>query len=237
MPTSPAWPASSGSCDVLDGGALLTLSGLAVAPEGAAVPVLSGIDLTLARGECVALVAPSGTGKTTLLRTIAGLLPPLGGSIGFAGRERGGIALVAQHHDLVEALRVDKNVLAGRLGRMSTWTALRLLLRTAPAEMDEAEAALAMVGLEGMARRRTAELSGGERQRVAIARALVQAPALLLADEPVAALDPVTAEAVLGLLTGLARTSGTALLCSLHQPDLAHRYCDRVIDLGQRAGA
>jgi phosphonate transport system ATP-binding protein len=218
---------------VLDGGTVLTLSGLAVAPQGCAAPVLTDLDLALSRGDCVAFVGPSGSGKTTLLRTIAGMLPPAGGSISFVGRERGGIALIAQHHDLVEALRVDKNVLAGGLGRMTTWAALSLLLYTPPIQRAEAEAALASVGLAGMARRRTAELSGGERQRVAIARALVQSPLLLLADEPVAALDPETAEAVLGLLTDLARTTGTALLCSLHQPELASRFCDRVIDLGQ----
>lgn len=219
---------------MLDGGALLTIQGLAVAPEGANAPVLSGISFTLRRGECVALVGPSGAGKTTLLRTIAGLIPPRAGSVSFTGRERGGIALIAQHHDLVDTLRVDKNVLAGGLGRMSTWAALRLLLYTRPAELAEAEAALAMVGLAGMARRRTADLSGGERQRVAVARALVQAPGLLLADEPVASLDPASAEAVLGLLTSLTRSTGTALICALHQPALAHRFCDRVIELGGR---
>lgn len=216
---------------MLDAGALLSLDELAVAPEGAEGPVLTGINLTLRRGECIALVGPSGAGKTTLLRTIAGLIPPYAGTVSFAGRDRGGIALIAQHHDLIETLRVDKNVLAGGLGRMSAWAALRLLLYTSPGEMAEAEAALAMVGLAGMARRRTAELSGGERQRVAVARALVQAPTLLLADEPVASLDPASAEAVLGLLTGLARSTGTALICALHQPDLAHRFCDRVIEL------
>ena len=233
MPTSPASPVSSSCCNVLARGALLSLDGLAVAPAGASAPILGGIGLTLNRGECLALVGRSGAGKTTLLRTIAGLLPPHAGTISFAGRDRGGIALIAQHHDLVETLRVDKNVLAGALGRMSTWGALRLLLYTKKDELAEAEQALTMVGLGGMARRRTAELSGGERQRVAVARALVQAPALLLADEPVASLDPTTAEAVLGLLTGLARSTGTGLICALHQPDLARRFCDRVVPLGR----
>jgi phosphonate transport system ATP-binding protein len=139
--------------------------------------------------------------------------------------------MITQKHDLVEALRVDKNVLAGALGRLSSWSALRLLFWTRVDELAEAEAALSAVGLAGMARRRTAELSGGEQQRVAIARALIQAPALLLADEPVASLDPTTAHDVLGLLTRLARETGTALLCSLHQPELAERFCDRVVEL------
>jgi phosphonate transport system ATP-binding protein len=219
---------------VLDAGALLTLDGLAVAPEGTRAPVLQGIDLTLSRGDCVALVGPSGAGKTTLLRTIAGLIPPHAGTVRFAGRPRGGIALIAQHHDLIDILRVDKNVLAGGLGPMSAWAALRLLLYTKPGELAQAEAVLDMVGLSDMARRRTGDLSGGERQRVAIARALVQAPTLLLADEPVASLDPATADAVLELLTGLARSTGTALVCALHQPELAHRFCDRLIELGVR---
>lgn len=226
-------------------GALLTLDGLAVAPEGASAPVLAGIDLTLGRGECVALVGPSGSGKTTLLRTIAGQLAPVDGKMRFGGQPlaahgrsravRARIGMISQKHDLVEALRVDKNVLAGSLGRLSTWRALRLLIHTRPEELAEAEAALAAVGLAGMARRRTFELSGGEQQRVAIARALIQAPALLLADEPIASLDPATAREVLGLLTGLARSTGTSLLCSLHQPDFATRFCDRIIEL--RGGA
>lgn len=220
---------------------VLTLSDLAIAPAGASTPVLSGIALTLRRGECIALVGTSGSGKTTLLRTIAGALPPLAGEMWLEGlnlprgarsREvRSRIGVIAQQHDLVEALRVDKNVLAGALGRMSTWQALRLLLWSRPGDIAEAEAALTAVGLRGMARRPTASLSGGERQRVAIARTLVQAPALLLADEPVASLDPATADDILALLTGLARSTGVALICSLHQPDLAERYCDRILEL------
>ena len=212
-----------------------------MAPEGASGPVLTGVSLALRRGECVALVGPSGAGKTSLLRTIVGALAPAGGEMRFEGRAlapharprqvRARIGMITQKHDLVEALRVDKNVLAGSLGRLSTWRALRLLIHTRPEELAQVETALAAVGLAGMAKRRTCELSGGEQQRVAIARALIQAPALLLADEPVASLDPATAREVLGLLTGLARSTGTALLCSLHQPDLAERFCDRIVEL------
>jgi phosphonate transport system ATP-binding protein len=141
------------------------------------------------------------------------------------------VALVAQKHDLVDVLPVHANVMAGALGRWSDLRALRYLVRPAPAELDEARAALAAVGLAHKLRAETARLSGGEQQRVAIARALVQAPRVLLADEPVASLDPRTAREVLELLTGLAQARGMGLICSLHQPDLAHRFFDRVLEL------
>jgi phosphonate transport system ATP-binding protein len=213
------------------------------APPGLATPVLSKVTLAVAPGECVALVGSSGAGKTTLLRTIAGLIPPLGGIVRLRGedlsqlrgrelrRARSRIGMIAQKHDLVEPLRVDKNVMAGALGRWSTARALRFLVRPTREELAEAEAALAAVGLRDKLRQRTAKLSGGEQQRVAIARALIQAPALLLADEPVASLDPQAAEGVLSLLTGLARERGMALIAALHQPELAERFCDRVVEL------
>jgi phosphonate transport system ATP-binding protein len=221
---------------------LLKLSNLDVAPSATASAVLTGISLTIRRGECVALVGPSGSGKTTLLRTIAAMIPPSSGNIVFDGIDvaqlngeslrgtRARIGMITQQHDLVAALRVDKNVMAGALGRWSTWHALRFLFKPNHDELAEAEAALAKVGLADKLRHSTAALSGGEQQRVAIARALIQAPALLLADEPIASLDPVTASEVLGLLTRLARSSGMALICSLHQPELAAKFCDRVLE-------
>ena len=222
--------------------ALMSLDGVAVAPPGGRV-LLQGVDLALAPGERVALVGPSGSGKTTLLRTLNGQVPPAAGAVrldgepfsGLSGaalrRARGRVALVAQKHDLVDVLPVHANVMAGALGRWSDLRALRYLVRPAPGELDEARAALAEVGLAEKLRAETARLSGGEQQRVAIARALVQAPRGLLADEPVASLDPRSARAVLELLTGLAQARGMGLICSLHQPDLAHRFFDRVLEL------
>jgi phosphonate transport system ATP-binding protein len=224
-------------------GVLLRLEGLAVAPPERKTPVISGAMLQVAPGERIALVGPSGAGKTTLLRTLNGQIRPHAGRLIFDGEElsalrgarlrraRAHIGLVTQKHDLVDPLRVDKNVMAGALGRWSTARALRFLFWSRPDELKEAEAALASVGLAHKLREPTAALSGGEQQRVAIARALVQAPRLLLADEPVASLDPRTAIEVLELLTGLTQARGMALICSLHQPELAARFFDRIVEV------
>ena len=222
---------------------VISLRGLSVAPAGAAHALLEGIDLDLAPGGCLALIGSSGSGKTTLLRTLIGQLPPRAGAIRLNGQDLAvtaaatrrdrlrRIALVAQQHDLVEPLPVHANVMAGALGRWSNLHALRYLVRPSADELAQAEAALASVGLGQKLRAPTARLSGGEQQRVAIARALVQDPVLLVADEPVASLDPATAEAVLSLLTGLARERGMGLICSLHQPELAARHFDRVLEV------
>ena len=225
------------------GAPLLKLAGLAIAAADGQAPVISGVELEVAAGERVALVGPSGAGKTTLLRTLNGQLRPRAGAVVFEGQDlsalrgaalrrlRAHIGFITQKHDLVDALRVDKNVMAGALGRWSTARALRFLVWSRPDELEEAGAALASVGLAAKLREPTSALSGGEQQRVAIARALVQAPRLLLADEPVASLDPRTAIEVLDLLTGLTKARGMALVCSLHQPELAARFFDRVIEV------
>ncbi len=228
---------------------LLEVRGLEVrAAEGGQL-ILGDANLTLAPGERVAVVGPSGAGKTTLFRAINGTVPISGGSVRFAGEEVGGhagaalrrlrrrIAVIAQKHDQVEALRVHQNVTAGALGRWSAAHAIRYLLWPTKAELDDAEAALVAVGLAHKLHARTRTLSGGEQQRVAIARALVQAPSLIIADEPVASLDPRTAEDVLTLLCDLAEQRGVALLCSLHQPELAARYFDRIIEIKPRTAA
>jgi phosphonate transport system ATP-binding protein len=223
--------------------AVLSLRGFGAAPPGVDRLLLDGVDLDLQPGERLAVTGASGSGKTTFLRTLCGQLPPRAGHMCLAGEDlaqaapaqqramRRRIALVAQQHDLVEPLPVHANVMAGALGRWSNLHALRYLIRPRAEELAEAEAALELVGLAGKLREPTGRLSGGEQQRVAIARALVQAPVLLLADEPVASLDPRTANAVLGLLTRLARERGMGLICSLHQPRLAERYFDRVLEL------
>jgi len=220
---------------------LLTIENLVVVRSRKAPPVLHGISLSLERGEKVAVLGPSGAGKTTLIRTINGFVPFESGSITVDGVSVGGlhgkrlrqlrtrIAVVSQRHDLVDRLKVYQNVMAGALGRWSAWRALRFLLWPKAEELAEAEQALQRVGLAQKLRARTSDISTGEHQRVAIARALVQRPALLLADEPIASLDPELSDQILSLLCTLADETGFALLCSLHQPEFAHRYFDRVI--------
>ena len=229
---------------------MVEICDLVVTRTRKAGPVLNEICLSVRRGEKLAILGPSGSGKTTLFRAISGFLPIQSGSItvngvevkGLRGRRlrklRCGIGMISQRHDLVDRLTVHQNVMAGALGRWTTVRALRFLLRPKPAELDEAERALSRVALERKLRCRTSDLSGGEHQRVAIARAiladprvliLVQQPMVLLADEPVASLDPILTGQILSLLCSLAHENGFALLCSLHQPEFAYEYFDRVI--------
>jgi phosphonate transport system ATP-binding protein len=200
----------------------LVVRGLSVMLGGR--QVLRDVSLEVAPGEIVALEGRSGAGKTTLLRAVAGLLPARG-SVSAGGRP----ALVFQQHALAGRLTARDNVLVGALGRMGFW---RAALRAWPAaERAGAEQALAAVGLAGFGARRADRLSGGQRQRVAIARALLQRAPVLLADEPVASLDPETAEGVLALLRDLAHRRSLPVLVSLHQRELSERFADRTLRL------
>jgi phosphonate transport system ATP-binding protein len=222
---------------------LLCVDNLCVVPAGSAAPSCLNLSFTLERGERAALVGPSGAGKTTLLRAINGSVPARSGSVAIDGRVldcrdrrslralRGRIAVIPQKHDLVDSLRVYHNVMAGALGRWSDWRALRFLFWPRAVELDEARSALERVSLSEKLRARAGTLSGGQQQRVAIARALVQQPVLILADEPVASLDPAMARQVLDLLCRLAEYDGVALLCTLHQHDLAAQYFPRVLEM------
>ena len=222
---------------------LLRVDKLCVVPPGSAVPACCDVSFTLGRGERVALVGASGAGKTTLLRAINGSMPAQSGDVVLDGdRLRTGdrrnvralrrrIAVIPQKHDLVESLRVYHNVMAGALGRWSDAQALRFLFWPLAAELEQARAALDRVGLAEKLRARAGTLSGGQQQRVAIARTLVQQPLLILADEPVASLDPRLARQVLDLLCGLAEHDGVALLCTLHQPELAAQYFPRILEM------
>ena len=222
---------------------VLKIHDLVVVRSKNSPPVLNGVSLSLDRGEKVAILGPSGAGKTTLFRAINGFVPIHSGSItvddiavkGLHGkplrRLRRHIAVVSQRHDLVDRLRLYQNVMAGALGRWSTWRAFRFLIWPKGGELAEAEHALRRVGLAEKLRQRTSEVSGGEHQRVAIARALVQQPSLLLADEPIASLDPELSDQILALLCDLASETGFALFCSLHQQEYAYKYFDRVIKI------
>jgi phosphonate transport system ATP-binding protein len=220
---------------------VLKITNLVVVRSKNSPPVLNGVSLSVDSGEKVAILGPSGAGKTSLFRAINGFVPIRSGQITVDGvpleglhgkrlrRLRRHIAVVSQRHDLVDRLRVHQNVMAGALGRWSTWHALRFLFWPRADELAEAENALRRVGIAHKLRERTSEISGGEHQRVAIARALVQQPTLLLADEPIASLDPDLSHQILSLLCQLASETGFALFCSLHQQEYAYRYFDRVI--------
>ena len=222
---------------------MLSIEGLTVRYGTTAPPALRELSLSVAAGERVALVGPSGSGKTTLFRAISGFVPIEAGRVLIDGtditRARGrhlrslrrGIGVIAQQHDLVDRVRVYQNVMAGALGRWSTPHALRFLLLPSRAEMEEARSALERVGVAEKLRSRTSDLSGGQQQRVAIARALVQKPVVMLADEPIASLDPDLAQHILSLLCRLAGETRAALLCSLHQHEQAERHFDRIMQL------
>jgi phosphonate transport system ATP-binding protein len=201
------------------------------------------------RGEFVAVLGPSGAGKTTLFRCLAGLTPMDVGRATIDGidvsalqsRERRRIAVVFQQFNLVARLTAKQNVLAGRLGYVPAWRgSLRLF---SPQDQALAMQCLHRVGLADVADQRADTLSGGQQQRVAIARALAQQADVIVADEPIASLDPQIGADVLALLQTLSRPSaqtteksdpnrkGIAVICSLHQPEFAMRFADRLIGL------
>lgn len=201
---------------------------------------LTGVDLVLRAGERVAVLGASGAGKSTLLALLNGSLEPSEGSVELFGssvldlssrarRElQRRVGTVSQGLDLIEQVRVLHNVNAGRLAEWGTPRALASLVW--PRADQRATGALEAVGLGWAVHERTERLSGGERQRVAIARLLVQRPELVLADEPVASLDPTRAAEVLDLLGRVSDASGS-LLVTLHQPQLARKHCTRAIGL------
>ena len=193
--------------------------------------VLHGVDVDVTAGELLAVLGANGSGKSTLLRAAAGLTPA-DGEVLVDGRPRGprDVALVFQHIHLVARRSVLDNVCAGALGRLPLRSSLVPALFPR-AVREEAMGCLDRVGLADRAHDRAGSLSGGQQQRVAVARALCQRAPVLLADEPVSALDPAAAEQVLGLLTELAHTGGLAVLAVLHQPALAARHADRIVGL------
>lgn len=207
-------------------------------------PVLRGLSLDIAEAGVVAIIGPSGTGKSTLIRCINRLVDPTEGQILFRGvdmaqlkgralREaRRHIGMVFQEYNLVERLTVIENVLCGRLGSLPLWRPL--LRRFEPQDIEQAFDLLASVGLDAeFATRRADALSGGQRQRVGIARALMQAPDLILADEPTSSLDPRTAVEIMELLAGVAQSRHMPVVMNIHNVELARRYACRIIGMSK----
>ena len=198
---------------------------------------IEDVSFTVGEREFVAVLGPSGAGKTTLFRCMTGLLAPDRGTVrigdddigALRGRARRRVAVVFQQFNLVSRLTAFENVLAGRLGHVPAWRGW--LRRFSHADRLIALECLDRVSLLGQAMQRADTLSGGQQQRVAIARALAQKPSLIVADEPVASLDPNASTGVLDLLHGIARTDGVGVVCSLHQVHLARAYADRVVGL------
>jgi phosphonate transport system ATP-binding protein len=201
-------------------------------------PALKGIDLKINKGEFVTILGPSGSGKTTLLRTINGLETSSGGEIFFDNKEVNNnnisevqkkTGMIFQEFNLVNNLSAINNVLTGLLNSSNKFLSLFYLF--SKKQKIEALRSLETVGLLEKSYSRSDELSGGQRQRVGIARAIIKKPLLLLADEPVASLDPKSSNLILSLLKKINQEFGTTILCNLHQVDLAKKYSDRVVGL------
>ncbi len=208
-------------------------------PDG--TEALRNVSFDVQDGEFLVIIGLSGSGKSTLLRCTNRLIDPTAGQIVWDGKDiaalnnrelrpvRRRIGMVFQHFNLVKRLSVMNNVLSGRLGYVSNSSSF--LYRFPREDQEKAHQALERVGLTEQTWKRASELSGGQQQRVGIARALMQDPKIILADEPVASLDPVLAHTILGDLERLNKEDGITVICSLHYLDLVQRYATRVIGL------
>ena len=207
------------------------------------VQALNNVSFNVNQGEFLAIIGLSGSGKSTLLRCINRLIEPTAGQIIWNGvditaasqdemrRIRRKIGMVFQHFNLVSRSKVITNVLAGRLGY--TNPAMSLINRFPKSDIEMALQQLKRVGIANQAYKRADELSGGQQQRVGIARAMMQEPDMILADEPVASLDPVLAHSIMQYLEKINKEDGVTVLCSLHFLDLVHRYADRAVALNE----
>jgi phosphonate transport system ATP-binding protein len=200
---------------------------------------LNELSLRIEPGEIVALVGPSGAGKTSLLNLMAAVILPDQGEVRIAGQLspqlRAGqdlsrlVGIMHQQFDLVAPLPVVHNVLAGKLGEWGLFYSILSLIF--PRRLDRVKEALARVGIADKLFERTSNLSGGEQQRVALARLLLQEPRAILADEPVASLDPARSADLIAMLTGIARDGGHTLVASLHTVELALNNFSRIVAL------
>lgn len=219
---------------------MLAVRGLGkVYPDG--TEALRDIHLDVPRGQLLAVIGLSGAGKSTLLRCVNRLVEPTSGQIMVNGRDVGGagrrelrrirreIGMIFQHFNLVDRLPTVRNALHGRLGYTSPVRgALGMFSR---ADVERAIATLKQLGLERQTFKRCADLSGGQKQRVGIARALMQGATLILADEPIASLDPWSAETIMTTLKDVAVADGITTVVNLHQVEFAKEFADRIVGL------
>ena len=221
---------------------MLQVSNLVKIYEGG-VLALEDVNFEVPPGQFVAVIGLSGSGKSTLLRCINRLVEPTSGKIIWNGEDvtaandeelrriRRRIGMVFQHFNLVNRSKVITNVLSGRLGYVNpAWS---LVNRFPKKDIEKALKQLERVSIADKANNRADELSGGQQQRVGIARAMMQDPEMILADEPVASLDPVLAHSIMQYLEVFNKEDGVTVLCSLHFLDLVHRYANRVIALNE----
>lgn len=205
------------------------------------VQALNGVSVSVQRGEFIVVIGPSGAGKSTLIRCINRLVDPTSGTILFDGERidnsrgrriraiRSRMGMIFQHYNLVDRANVLKNILYGRLGHMNLFQSL---LNRYPQDIrQKAVELLEQVGLIDQMYQRADHLSGGQKQRVGICRALMQEPDILLADEPIASLDPGSATTVMDILQRVCEERGMTLIVNLHQVDFAMRYATRIIAL------
>ena len=219
---------------------MLEIKNLTKIYEGGTL-ALDDVSFDVPQGQFVSVIGLSGSGKSTLLRCINRLIEPTVGDIIWDGKNittasddelrtiRRRIGMVFQHFNLVYRSTVITNVLSGRLGY--TNPAMSLFNRFPKQDMENAYKQMQRVGIEEKAHQRADELSGGQQQRVGIARAMMQNPAIILADEPVASLDPVLAHSIMQYLEKINKEDGVTVICSLHFLDLVHRYADRAVAL------
>jgi phosphonate transport system ATP-binding protein len=210
-----------------------------VYPDGTLA--LKNVSFNVEDGDFLVVIGLSGSGKSTLLRCINRLIEPTEGQVIWDGTDvtlaesgelrkiRRKIGMIFQHFNLVDRSSVLTNVLSGKLGYINPWASV--MHKFPPKAKEQAYSAMEQVGITSQAKKRADELSGGQRQRVGIARALMQDPEIVLADEPVASLDPVLAHTILGYLERMNQQEGISVLCSLHYLDLVQRYATKVIGL------
>jgi phosphonate transport system ATP-binding protein len=220
--------------------AMLELRGLTKRYPGGDLAV-NGVNLEVPRGQVMALIGPSGAGKSTLIRCVNRLVEPTAGQVSLDGenitklsgsalrRARRRMGMIFQEFALVERLTVMENLLSGRLGYVGFW---RSLARRYPqSDVGQAFNFLARLGLEEFVDKRADALSGGQRQRVGIARALMQDPAILLVDEPTAALDPKTSRQIMRLICELCAERDLAAIINIHDVALAGMFVSRIVGL------